>query len=229
MAFLVGGGSCALALFVDLTLSRRYHMPWYSVPWWLLRLILEAGEGMFAILVLKGGTALAARDVYGPGAWVLVGLLAPKLLRRIHYGDPAGPGVSFDIQDLVDRVAGPLNVRIDGASAQSEAASSAKLAHRLEKAGITAADVAERVIAVVRHRHRLETKTAEVRYLRQTVTSMEPEDLKLRLIIDKARELGALRTVKHAAGRRRKSPLSRRPRASSVAGRSGDRRPDRLR
>lgn len=205
MAFAVGGGSCALLLLFDLTLSRRYRMPITAAAWWALRLCFEGAQGVLAIALLKGA-AVTIKGIDGPAAWIFVGMVAPRLLRNIRYGDPAAPGFSLDVQDILTRLADPLDRRIDSASAQAEAAANERLVARLQDNGVTPAHIADRVIAVILKRRALDTRTAEVAFIRRTVANAAmAEDRKLRVIVDKARDLNILKTVKGAARRARKA------------------------
>lgn len=203
MAYVVGGGAAALLSFWELKFRRSFRAPITAWHWWLLRLVLEGAQGALGVLVTVKVGALAIKGIDGIVAWALAGLFAPRLVRQLHFGPRAEgeQGFSLDLEDLFDRIRIPLENRIDGASAQAAAASRERMLRRLKAAGVSPQQVADLLTYIIGDRVALETKAADAEYVKTQVASGAADDVKYRLLIDKAKELHIYRAIRRLAPR----------------------------
>jgi hypothetical protein len=198
MAFVIGGGAAALLLLFELVVAQSFSISFQGVPWWFLRLCIEGAQGALAVLIVKGA-ALQFASLDDPVYWVLAGLFAPSIIRQIQWGSPGANGFAFDVQDLVDRLTYRIDDRLDGASAQKQSAENRKLVDRLMAGGVSAEELAEEVLAVIRGRKALETRAKDAEYIREMTRSDELERTKLRLIVERARSMGIIGAAKRLA------------------------------
>lgn len=202
MPFLVGGGSAAALMLYHLVLSRGFRISLRGSIWWLLILLVEGIQGVLAVLFVTLG-AERFHSIEGWPAWVLAGVVAPRVVRKLQYGSP-GHGFALDLQDAFDRIRIPLESRIDSASAEAQSAVDGKLVTKLMSRGVTAQRLADELLLVIRTRKALETKSNDARYIRRTaINADESEEAKLRLMVEAARRLGILATPRRLARRTR--------------------------
>lgn len=197
MSFLIGGGTAAGLLLLDLTLARRYRVTLIGLPWWVLRLCLEGVQGAAAVLAVE----LAALRFDGFDEVVvcmIAGASAPRLIRGLQYGGGTRD-ISIDLKGLIDHLSLPLEELIDGTSAQAKSASDHRLTSKLLRRGVTPDHLARELRATMASRRALSSKLADAEYISETAESTDSMAERLRLMVAHAREIQALGTVKRLA------------------------------
>lgn len=209
MPFAIGGATSAALLFYTLVVVESYSVPFGALHWWVARLALEGAQGVAAVFAIKVVTP-EGHGVDAVGIWILAGLFAPQLVRKIRFGDPAGAGFAIDLQDLFDRLVLPLRDRIDGASAGKQSHADRRLAEKLIASRVTPVELADYLISVIQRRRALETRADAARYIRETSASIDSIETRMLVLIEQARILRILWTVRqfarvNARQRRRRS------------------------
>lgn len=197
MPYAVGASAAAVALVLNLLVVRDLIFAPSAFIHWVLRIGVDAIQGAMA----GGAASLEFKGAHDYVGWAVAGLCAPPIARKIRFGRPGSSEFSFEVQDFIDRLTSSLDGEITRASDQLKARIDRRLVNRLIANGITPLRLSEELLAVIRARRVLDTRIRDAEYLRDLVTHNDPEAQKLRLMIERARALSILRTVRYLARR----------------------------
>jgi hypothetical protein len=213
MSYAVGAGAAATVLVLNLLVVRELIVPPTAIPYWLLRIGVDALQGAVA----GGVSSLEFKGPHDYAGWAIAGVCAPPLARKLRLGKPGSDEASFELQDFMDRLTSRLDKRILRNSDQLKAQIDRRLVERLIRNGVSPEWLAEELLMIIRARQRLENRLPDARYIRHLVARDDPDAQKLRLMVERARALEILRTPRYLGRRWRPPRRTLAPPASRVS------------
>jgi hypothetical protein len=193
VAGLLGGLEQAKRLKTPITKADRAWL------FWLLRLLLEVGIGVLAMLILK---ALDATDVekYRPAGWIVVGAAGPTVarLRIIDVGsadDPTPFGLAAFYEPVRDAIAKQLDDIGAAALARHVKEDLLPLIHRAE---VEPKDISDRYTIWMRGSDRFDklAEYEELKFIETTLDGSQAANVQRELLVYRALDLGAHRVLR---------------------------------